>query len=160
MYIFGIQFSLLFHVWTDTQSLLLNTDQTIANELVFTQNFHHHIVPLCFYLCVCLLICYSIYQLWWILQYFIFLFYYVRPDCLLVLYQRKKEMILSLIHFINTTFSTRFTVARIYIVPKMRLNNEKCHFILLPELCNLKNEMRYTTYCDTWMETSCKPTRG
>jgi len=64
MYLFGIQFSLLLYVQTDTQSLLLNTDQTIAYELVFTQNFQHHIVPLCLHLCVCLLICYSIYQLW------------------------------------------------------------------------------------------------
>lgn len=30
----------------------------------------------------------------------------------------------------------------------MRLNNEKCHFILLPELCNLKNEMKDATNCD------------
>jgi hypothetical protein len=91
-----------------------------------------------------------------------FCFYYVRPDCLLVLYWRKTELILSLIRFINinTTFSTYFIVARIYIVPKMRLNNEKCHFILLPELSKLKNVMKDTTNCDTRMETSSKPTRG
>jgi hypothetical protein len=76
-------------------------------------------------------------------------FYFVRPDCLLVLYWRKTELTLSLIHFINTTFSTYFIVARIYIVPKMRLNNEKCHFILLPKLSKLKNEMKDTTNCDT-----------
>lgn len=119
LYLFCIQFSLLFHVRTDTQSLLLNTNQTIANELVFTQNFHHHIVPL--WLCV--------FAFWFVIQYInfggyynilYFCFYYVRPDCLLVLYRRKTELILSLIHFKNTTFSTCFIVARIYIVPKMR----------------------------------------
>lgn len=86
-------------------------------------------------------------------------FYYVRPHYLLVLYQRVNRPV-SLIHFINTTSSTCFIVERIYKVPKMRLNNEKCHFILLSELCNLKSEMKDTANCTTWMETSFNPAIG
>jgi hypothetical protein len=126
---------------------------------IYTEFLSSH-VPLCLRLCVCLLICYSIYQFGGYYSSLYCCFYYVRPDSLLVLYRRKTELILSLIHFINTTFSTCFMVARIYIVPKMRLNNKKCHFILLLELCNLKNEIKHTTNCDTWMETSSKPIRG
>jgi len=51
MYLFGIQFSLLFHVRTDTQSLPLNTDQTIAYlHRIFIITLSHYVF-ICVFAC-------------------------------------------------------------------------------------------------------------